>query len=160
MLYSLKHVCVVFFSFQDLYLCGSNTFWSGVWQKMWDTGIVSCPFVFLIVIIGLKFIQHCATARDRLGTCSWVLCSSVKDCWNQTFYVTKLELFVYFRWHYLCNVPVFNAFTANVEKTQRTVWKLSKIQDCKIKYKFICVLFTGCLLYLLLANTILFSYVC
>ena len=36
-----------------------------------------------------------------------------------------------------------------------------KIQDCKIKHKFICVLLTGCFLYLVIlvvACTILFVY--
>src|SRR6218665_2491934 len=35
-----------------------------------------------------------------------------------------------------------------------------KIQDCKIKHKFIYVLLTRCLLYLVVAYTILFVYVC
>jgi len=35
-----------------------------------------------------------------------------------------------------------------------------KIQDSKIKHKFICALLTGCLLSLLVANKILFAYVC
>jgi len=35
-----------------------------------------------------------------------------------------------------------------------------KIQDCKIKHKFIYVLLTGCLLYLVATYTILFVYAC
>lgn len=50
-----------------------------------------------------------------------------------------------------------NPFTANV---QCIVWKLWKIQDNKIKNKFISALLTGCLLSPLVANTMLFAYVC
>jgi len=48
-----------------------------------------------------------------------------------------------------------------------TLWKRNalfenceKVQVSKIKHKFICALRTGCLLSLLVANTLLSAYVC